>query len=552
MKEGPSSTEPARPHRRKGPAVERIILRDQTPISPFAEPARELRLLNKPLWLLQRDLLKAHCKGSTEIDTIAELHAKMQGSDQELLVHRDNLFFNGPLIEAFISAARASGRPCQIAFRAGSPGVRGDQSIERHATQLCTSIVRHDERVYLEDGVERRGAVYLADLYYFPAGPANDPIPLLIDTLSHEMGYYHIPSYMASKGDLTYQIPQRAFLAVESWVHVFMANILMGVFSQAAAQDVRMGKARLREIFRWSAEDWAIFPGKLAFSVAAIWQRLNPFEEMWRNHFLASRALVKVGKNCSIDPSAIIHGPTVIGDNAYIGPGVVVANSIIGNNVNIMQGSQVMLSVVSDRCFLPFNAGLFMTTLMENSMVAQNSTLQLTVVGRNTFIGANNCFTDFNLQGEPIKVLHQGQAIEVNLPVLGSAVGHNVKLGSGFVVYPGRMIESNAVIIFDNEKSLIRKTVPGHDLEDVDPTSGEPRRIIYHWPNVYDDPSDARAFVAAEPSPPAHEQRAHPNGSAATSPLWAAGPEAPGEPAGSNHHDRPAVGVSASARRTDR
>jgi len=181
---------------------------------------------------------------------------------------------------------------------------------------------------------------------------------------------------------------------------------------------------------------------------------------------------VKVGKRCSIDPTAIIHGPTVIGDDVYIGPGVVIANSYIGNNVNIMQGSQIMLSVVSDRCFLPFNAGLFMTVLMENSMVAQNSTLQLCVVGRNTFIGANNVFTDFNLQGEPIKIVHEGVLAEVNMPVLGSAVGHNVKLGSGFVVYPGRMIESNAVIIFDNEQ-----------------TTGEPRRIIYHWPNVYYDPA---------------------------------------------------------------
>ncbi|HMQ31236.1 MAG TPA: DapH/DapD/GlmU-related protein [Chloroflexaceae bacterium] len=503
--------------------MERIIIRDQTLIAPFAEPARDLRLLNKPLWLLQRDLLKAHCKGSSEIDSIDELFAHPPTNDRELLVHRNNLFFNGALVDAFIGAARAAGRPCQIAFRASNPaaGVRGDPSIERHALQLCRGIVRRDDVAYLADGEERRGDVYLAELYYFPDGPSAELTPLMIDTLSHEMGYYHIPSYMASKGDLTYQIPLRAFLSIESWVHVFMANVLMGVFSQAAAQDVKMGRARLRELFRWTAEDWRIFPAKLSFAAASILMRLNPLKEMWRNHFLASPALVKVGKNCSIDPSATIHGPTTIGDNVYIGPGVVIANSIIGNNVNIMQGSQVMLSVVSDRCFLPFNAGLFMTTLMENSMVAQNSTLQLTVVGRNTFIGANNCFTDFNLQNEPIKVLHHGQPVEVNLPVLGSAVGHNVKMGSGFIIYPGRMIESNAVIIFDNEKNLIRKTVPGHDLDDIDEASGEPRRVIYHWPNVYYDP-------AAD---------------------W---DEAPRLDDDAFVHDRPTAGVAARARRTDR
>lgn len=473
--------------------MERIIIRDRTLIPPFSEPARELRILNKPLWLLQRDLLKNYCKGSIEINSIDELAQSKPDDSEELLVYRDNLYFNAALIDEFICRARAAGRPCQIAF------TLDDRSIDRHAMQLCSGIVQRDDALYIHNGQEQRGAVRVAELYYFPAGRREPPIPLVIETLSHEMGYYRIPSYMAHKGDLTYQIPIRAFLSIENWLHVFMANVLMGVFSMAAAQDKKMSQARLANIRNWQPGEWRIFLEKLGFSLATLWQQLNPFEAPWRNHFLASKALVKVGKRCSIDPTAIIHGPTIIGDDVYIGPGVVIANSIIGNGVNIMQGAQIMLSVVSDRCFLPFNAGLFMTTLMENSMVAQNSTLQLCVVGRNTFIGANNCFTDFNLQNEPIKVVHQGKLVEVNMPVLGSAVGHNVKIGSGFIVYPGRMIESNAVIIFDNDMNLIRTTVTGHDLEDVDRATGEPRRIIYHWPHVYDNPAERRVA----PQPPA-------------------------------------------------
>lgn len=483
--------------------MERIILRDPTLIPPFAEPARELRILNKPLWLLQRDLLKVYGKKAIEIDHLAEV-AEIPAHD-ERLIYRDNLFFNAELINTFIQEARTRGTPAQIAFKATNPatGQKGDLSIERHATQLS----RH---------IRREGDYYVADLYYLPAGinDLSQAQPLVIDTLSHEMGYYRIPSYMAHKGDLTYQIPIRAFVSIESWLHVLMANVLMGVFSWAAALDVRMSKARLHNILRWTAEDWRLFPGKIAFALKAFWEKINPLEEQWRNHFLASRALVKVGKRCSIDPTAIIHGPTVIGDDVYIGPGVVIANSYIGNNVNIMQGSQIMLSVVSDRCFLPFNAGLFMTTLMENSMVAQNSTLQLCIVGRNTFIGANNVFTDFNLQGEPIKVIHEGVPVEVNMPVLGSAVGHNVKLGSGFVIYPGRMIESNAVIIFDNEQNLIRKTVAGHDLNDIDEATGEPRRIIYHWPNVYYDPARPDVNSPSEGDSPVQMSSLHSNQSA--------------------------------------
>jgi carbonic anhydrase/acetyltransferase-like protein (isoleucine patch superfamily) len=245
---------------------------------------------------------------------------------------------------------------------------------------------------------------------------------------------------------------------------------------------------------RWDdADRQAIIP-KLRLALTALIERLNPFEEQWRNSFLASRELVRVGKNCSIDPTAIIHGPTVIGDNVYIGPGVVITNSLIGNNVNIMQGSQVMLSVISDRCFLPFRSGVFMSSLMENSMLAQNSTLQFCVTGRNTFIGANTVFTDFNLIGEPIRTFYRGHMREVGVPVIGSAVGHNCKIGSGFVFYPGRMIGSNTVLILDNLVNLVSRNVnaPPHMLPFTPVPGGadelhmpdDVKRLVYHWPYV--------------------------------------------------------------------
>ena len=469
--------------------MKRVTIRDYTIIPPFGESARELRILNKPLWLLQRDLLKSHCKGSFELDSIDELDEKISIDSEELLVYRDNLFFNAELIDAFIAAARAFGRACQIAFLATNKdqGQEGDKSIEKHALQLQSGIVPCANIAYHKDGDDHTGDVYIAQLYYFPADSHAAPTPLVIDTLSGTMGYYHIPSYMAQKGDLVYSVPLRAFMSIENWVHVFFANTPFGVFSWGRKQEIQMDGGRISKMTSWKAEDWRSLWAKIKLSFGALVEKFNPLEDHWRkDHFLSSRALVTVGKNCSIDPTAIIHGPTVIGDNVYIGPGTVITNSMIGSNVNIMQGSQVMLSVVSDRCFLPFNAGLFMTTLMENSMVAQNSTLQLCVVGRNTFIGANNCFTDFNLQGEPIKVEHHGHLEEVNMPVLGSAVGHNVKIGSGFVVYPGRMIGSNTVIIFRDEKHLISKGVPGLSPDDVNELTGEPQRITYHWPNVYD------------------------------------------------------------------
>jgi NDP-sugar pyrophosphorylase family protein len=159
-----------------------------------------------------------------------------------------------------------------------------------------------------------------------------------------------------------------------------------------------------------------------------------------------------------IDPHAIIHGPTSIGNNVTINAGAVVENCIIGDNVNISQDCQLMLSVVGDGAFLPFRAALFMTTLMDNSMVAQNTCLQMCVVGRNTFIGAGTTFTDFNLLPKPLSALDgSGRLSLANRPVLGGCVGHNCRLGSGMVIFPARTIESDVVIFASNERRVIEK-----------------------------------------------------------------------------------------------
>ncbi len=448
--------------------MKRIIIHDATPIAPFGEPASELRLLNKQLWLLQRDLLARHCKGMLQLDRIEELPEYF---DEEHFVCKDNLFFNQELVDEFITQARARRSACQIAF------ALDDKAITTHAIPLAT-------------GIQRKGDVYVAEMYYFPPGERRDPQPLVIDTQAYEMGYYNIPQYMApQQGDLVFQVPNRVFLSIESWVHVFLASTPFGVFNWARQVDELMQRGRLANIHKWTQRDWQALRPKIELLLTSFAERLNPFEDHWRNHFFACRKLVKVGKNCSIDPTAIIHGPTVIGDNVYIGPGVVITNSLIGSNVNIMQGAQVMLSVISDRCFLPFNSAIFMSSMMDGSMVAQNTCVQLGVIGRNTFIGAGTTFTDFNLLGEPIRTLHRGKLENVCTPVLGSAVGHHCKIGSGFYTYPGRMIGSNTVLILDNDFNVIRRAVnvPLHDAptppeEDM---HSEVQRTVYRWPYLY-------------------------------------------------------------------
>ena len=402
----------------------KVIIKDKTPIAPFAHPdhhdeeyASNLTILNKRLWLLQRDTLRSYCEAESEYDD----DEPIKETDEETFIYRDNLFFDEHLIRAFFDAVRERNTPSQIAFS------KDDKAIIEHALPL-------------QSGIRLQGDVYVADMFYYPQGYSKEKEtllqPVVIDTKPEELGYYRVPYYMAkqSGGDLIYQVPQRPFLSIENWVHVFLANTAFGIYSQGKKIEAKLDSIPfMMKVFVRS-----LLEGK---------------------QFLESSPLVIRGKNCEIDPAAIIQGPTILGDNVSVGPGAVVNSCIIGDNVTISQGCQLMVSVVGSGTFLPFRAALFMTTLMENVTVAQNTCLQLCVIGRNTFIGAGNTFTDYNLLTEPLRTMHQGQLAHVEQPVIGGGVGHNCRIGSGHIFFPGRTVQSGVIRAAQDGRLIVRNNI---------------------------------------------------------------------------------------------
>lgn len=423
----------------------KIILQSRKKIAPFNEPARDLRILNKPLWLIQRDVLARYTDRELELPP----GAPFPQLREPCLVYRDNLYFDADYIEAFLTAAQASGRPSRAAFSIHDP------AFHEHILPLSTSFTP-------------AGDVYLIDLWYYPNGPETGADPLVVDLQSKEIGYYHIPLYMAAaQGDLVYQVPLRSLIAIDSWVHIFYADTVFGLFGRGARFEKRLNHD-LR--FKLRVLGCALYEGR---------------------QLLECSEVVQVGRNCVIDPSAIIHGPTTIGDNVTIGANAIIENCIIGDNVNISQGCQLMLSVVGDGTFLPFRASLFMTTIMENSLVAQNTCLQMSVVGRNTFIGAGSTWTDYNLLSSPIKARDgSGVLKNANRPVLGGCVGHNCRIGSGMIVYPARMIESDVVLFASKERRVIDRDVTYEEsdhlrlpMAHLHPRSypGEGENVVESW-----------------------------------------------------------------------
>lgn len=408
--------------------MQKIILQDTKNILPFNERARDLRVLNKPLWLIQRDILATHTQHEIELQPWETLPT----IQESCLIYRDNLYFDDNYLQDFLMTARQRKTPSRAAFPVNDPAFR------EHAFPLSTSYTPHQD-------------CYLAELWYFPNGVSKNTDlesmkgiePCVLDLKSSEVGYYHVPTYMAfEKGDLVFQVPRRSLLAIDSWVHIFIADVVFGLFNRGARFEDRIQE-----------DPW--------FKLSILFHSMLEGKQI-----LESSSLVKIGKNCVIDPHAIIHGPTTIGDNVTINAGVVIENCVIGDNVNISQDCQLMLSVIGDGAFLPFRASLFMTTLMDNSMIAQNTCLQMCVVGRNTFIGAGSTFTDFNLLPSPIRALDGSHSLGLaNRPVLGGCVGHNCRIGAGMIIFPARTIESDVVLFASPERRIIERDMHYEDSD---------------------------------------------------------------------------------------
>jgi NDP-sugar pyrophosphorylase family protein len=172
------------------------------------------------------------------------------------------------------------------------------------------------------------------------------------------------------------------------------------------------------------------------------------------------RDSIQIGKNCQIDPTATIIGPTTIGDEVFIGPNVTIEAAHIGDNAVLEPGCTIWFGVLGARSCLLANRSMVMSCVMSDSIV--NTDLRFSIVGNNSFLGAGSHITDCILRNanqeelktnDPkmdspmVKVLAGEEIIDSGYYVLGPAIGNRVKIGSGIIIYPGRMIKSDSLIL---------------------------------------------------------------------------------------------------------
>lgn len=417
--------------------LRRFVIEDKRLITPFNEPASQLSVMNAPLWMHHADILDDVCGPANvepPLESIAQLQEVTDRND-EILVYRDSLYFDREFFTTFYEEAQRHRLPSRAALPAD------DDAWRRYAVPLS--------RLKAVEDLDGNPLYYPLDLWYFPQGYVESHkwriVPIYSDC--KEIGYYNVPDSMSNlrvsdEGevgralDLTHLLTERTCLSIDSWVHIYFANVILGVFSRGKRFERRIEEHNLEAL-------------RLLFHAL-----------LEQKQVLTCSKVVEIGEGTVIDPSAVILGPTHIGRNCYIGPGAVIDNCEIGDNVNVGQGVQLMLSVIGNNCFLPFRAALFMSTVMEYSILAQNTCVQMGVIGRNSFVGAGTTFTDFNLLPVPLRAEgFGGRLTDTEQPVLGSCVGHNVRLGSGLVFMPARWIESDVILFASPERRVITRNV---------------------------------------------------------------------------------------------
>jgi carbonic anhydrase/acetyltransferase-like protein (isoleucine patch superfamily) len=406
--------------------MRKVIIRKKEQVAPFNEVAYDLRIINKTLEQHQAEALE----GIADEESVVETFDTIPPDTVETLVYADNIYFDREFIEVFLAEARQRGRACQAAFRSTDPAFL-QQGLRALTRSLTT-----------------RGDLFMLDLWYFPNGLTRAPAksqtePVIIESASQEFTYYRTPSYATSgPSNLVWHIPKRVALPIDSWLHVFFCSIVFGLGKRAVHQRVTPDAAsRLRSLIE------------------------RPFRP--------TDATVVMGEGCHIDPSVTFSGHVTIGDNVTIGPGCVLSECVIGDNVTLAHGNHFYMCVIGDNCFLPGAANATFTTLMENVSVGQSASLEMSVVGRNSYVGAGTIFSTYPLVPGPIEVRVDYEPIELDMPVLGGCVGHNCRIGSGLVVYPGCAIESDVVLFPSPTRRVIMNDITYEESDHhASPTAG--------------------------------------------------------------------------------
>jgi carbonic anhydrase/acetyltransferase-like protein (isoleucine patch superfamily) len=168
----------------------------------------------------------------------------------------------------------------------------------------------------------------------------------------------------------------------------------------------------------------------------------------------APRYMNKIGKNCTIDPSAVVEA-SVIGDNVHIGANAVVRLAVVGNDAYISDQALLRVCVVGEEAYIANNNNLAFVVAYPRSFLISGP-YQFSIFGSDSAV--MHCIDcDCRLDGWSVKAkVSEDLIVDTKQNYLGSCFGHRVRIGAGTICTPGSAI-LNDLWINPNPELLMRE-----------------------------------------------------------------------------------------------
>jgi len=151
-----------------------------------------------------------------------------------------------------------------------------------------------------------------------------------------------------------------------------------------------------------------------------------------------------VGKKCNIHPTAVVEAST-LGDGVTVGPFARVAFSHIGDGASIMSGAEVEASTIGAGATVGQRCGLRLCVIYPEAMASQILMLAC-VLGRRTVTVPGSYSIDLNFDHD-VHVMLDGKLVSAGTRFLGSAFGHDCRIGTGIWLASGRSIPNGTVMV---------------------------------------------------------------------------------------------------------
>ncbi|HSE40966.1 MAG TPA: hypothetical protein VLH08_09400 [Acidobacteriota bacterium] len=151
----------------------------------------------------------------------------------------------------------------------------------------------------------------------------------------------------------------------------------------------------------------------------------------------------KIGRNCSIHPTAVLEGCEV-GNNVQIGAYAVLRYSTLGDGIRIADAVNMYRSVVGTNSQICEQHRVIMSVIYPECFLISGA-LQFSIIGYASGIFAA-WITDARMDQKTIKTVVEGKVVDSGLHYLGCLMGHRAKVTAGVVTAPGRIIPNDTEV----------------------------------------------------------------------------------------------------------